>query len=280
MKTVGYFTLIGMVLLLTDISQAAWTKGIFESFEKSLAKSADENIQGMGKMMRSLDETKLTRYANGIEKGSLSETDTIAKLRKIFDGNELPELTNQVKALTGVERHTLVTLMEDSKRIFQMGIEKGIPQETILSAIQKGGDNAILGIRTMKSPEGVADCIRGVDKYGEQFIAFAKQGDEGAVRTLMKHIDDVPTHSIDDILKNPTKYFNADGKPLRAFDNIITNGRKTIKNTAKVGLVVTAIGTIVWACCPNSVFDAVEFILGNLLRIFCDISNGAYAGEY
>lgn len=251
-------------------ASAALPKRLLDSLVTSMSKSADEGLQGAQKLFRSmnLDDVKWQKYVDELGTGGLTEAEALAKMRGLLDVTELPPgFSDQLKTLTRVERQTMVSLLEDSKRIFKVGTEQGVKPETIFRAVEQGGPDAVLGLRSMTSPEGMVDCIHGFDRFGDRFAAFAKQGDEGAVRSLMKQADEVSQlkkAQIDDILSNPVKYFDEMGNPTRAFDELVgsvkpvkTGARVTAKQVMAGGIVAS----VVYALCPDEAFDTLESFL-------------------
>lgn len=243
-------------------------KQLLESVGEAMGKSSDEAVQNLSKTLKHLDfkDIHWEKFAKGVDHGMPDAT-----LLKRFQGlGDLGE--DAMKQLSGMkqgEKVLLLTILEDSKNLFRVGVDA----ETVIKAVKNGGPDTLLAARQMKSTEGGADCIRGFEKYGEGFESVVRQGDESVVRSLMRHTDDLdklPKHQLDDILKTPTKYFDAKGKSLKAFDDLVKPKPKDwssgFKQAAKKSAIVAAAAGVLYCLCPDSVFDIFPEPFPSMLR--------------
>src|SRR5690606_35616285 len=92
-------------------------------------------------------------------------------------------------------------------------------------------------------------------------------GDEAAVRALNEHWDKVkklPRSAQDDLLANPAKYIDANGKLTRHGDELLRGGRLSGESGtkgggwARKGLIASVVSAVAFALTPDSILDVLD----------------------
>lgn len=192
---------------------------------KHLSHSTDEVAQSTGRILKKVvgdtdDGLEAATKRIGVGKAA-STDDVLLKLKKLGVNGDLTALTKELNSLSPSVRSALAQLVDDSRRILS---DSGMPADTVIRSLEKGGPDAIFEARKMRSPESLRACLNGFDEYGESFAGFAKKADDLGVRKfdeLKPELKRLPKNKLDDILKNPVKYFDANGRPLSALDDLL-----------------------------------------------------------
>ena len=192
---------------------------------KHLSHSSDEMAQSTGRILKKVvgdTDDGLEAAAKRIPVGKAASTDDVLlKLKKLGVNGDLTALTKELNSLSPSVRSALAQLVDDSRRILS---DSGMSADTVMRSLEKGGPDAIFEARKMRSPESLRACLNGFDEYGESFAEFAKKADDLGVRKfdeLKPELKRLPKNKLDDILKNPVKYFDANGRPLSTLDDLL-----------------------------------------------------------
>ena len=132
-----------------------------------------------------------------------------------------------------------------------------------MRSLEKGGPDAIFEARKMRSPESLRACLNGFDEYGESFAEFAKKADDLGVRKfdeLKPELKRLPKNKLDDILKNPVKYFDANGRPLSALDDLL-------KSVPKVS-VFERMGQIIYWTKNVVVVGGMVYVADQFIKVY------------
>ena len=239
--------LIWVVALST--AEAASLKGVL----KQLSNSTDEFAQNTARILKkaageSDDGLEAAAKRIGAE-GAATTDDVLMRLKNLGVNGDLSALAKELDSLGPSARSALVRLVDDSRRILS---ESGMSADEVIRSLEKGGPDAIFEARKMRSPESLRACLNGFDEYGESFAEFARKADDVGVRKfdeLKPQLNRLSKNKLDDILKNPAKYFSANGRPLSALDDLLQSMPKPSfferiggYRFAKDGVVVVGIG--------------------------------------
>jgi hypothetical protein len=116
-------------------------------------------------------------------------------------------------SLPAKQRDAATLLLLQAPRLIPALKRSGMGSQDLLSALHKGSDQALLGLRRLKSDEAGAAYVRGVNAHGERFVAFARKADEPGVTWFARHSEELTPRQLDEVLANPTKYLDNTGKP-------------------------------------------------------------------
>lgn len=278
------------VILTVGSAEAASLKSILNQLLEIAAKASkqadqtDEGVQALlRRLARSSDDFALDEVVKKLKLQDASVDEALKVLSKVgIRANE--ELHAFVKGLDDPSRNALVALIRESSDLFERASKAGVRGEEFLEAIDKGGAYGLLACRQMQSEDGFKAVVRGTREFGSDFVTFVRKGDEPAVRTLMKdeNLESVRRAwndpklkaDVEDVFKNPTKYFDKVGKPTKAWDELIERLRRPggIRQKAYdwtravltrawqvlAAVVATGLSTIKWAI-PVAWQGAVAF---------------------
>jgi len=223
-------------LAIASSADAASPKAILKMF----GNSSDEALQGTNLILKRAIGDSGEGLENVIKKmptGTASTDDVISSLKKLGSLDDLPLLTKELDSLTPAMRSALMQLVSDSRRIVSNGVASGMTVDHVVRALEKAGPESVFVARSMRSPESLQACLKGFDEYGEKFSDFARRADDAGVSTfeeLKPKLVQLPKDKLDDILKNPTKYFDSNGRPIRALEDLLSK-RPTTSMLGRVG---------------------------------------------
>jgi len=241
-----------VVLSFRTVAEAKPIPSLMARMGESLGKASDEATRSAGKVVQHIGaqgDQAVERTLRGLanpKKPPMSTTAALASLEKAGIHDVTGDLRKALESFDGLGRRNLTELLQQSKRAVAVGVQSGLKADDVVKALQKGGPESVVAIRTMKDSESVVQCLKGFDKFGEPFTNFVKKGDEAAVKGLAEHwdeLDKLPKAKIDDLLARPTKYFDELGKPTSEFrkmmDSIGTGGRGAAgRGWAKNGVIL------------------------------------------
>ena len=231
---------------------------------KHLSHSSDEMAQSTGRILKKVvgdTDDGLEAAAKRIPVGKAASTDDVLlKLKKLGVNGDLTALTKELNSLSPSVRSALAQLVDDSRRILS---DSGMSADTVMRSLEKGGPDAIFEARKMRSPESLRACLNGFDEYGESFAEFAKKADDLGVRKfdeLKPELKRLPKNKLDDILKNPVKYFDANGRPLSALDDLL-------KSVPKVS-VFERMGQIIYWTKNVVVVGGMVYVADQFIKVY------------
>lgn len=231
---------------------------------KHLSHSSDEMAQSTGRILKKVvgdTDDGLEAAAKRIPVGKAASTDDVLlKLKKLGVNGDLTALTKELNSLSPTVRSALAQLVDDSRRILS---DSGMSADTVMRSLEKGGPDAIFEARKMRSPESLRACLNGFDEYGESFAEFAKKADDLGVRKfdeLKPELKRLPKNKLDDILKNPVKYFDANGRPLSALDDLL-------KSVPKVS-VFERMGQIIYWTKNVVVVGGMVYVADQFIKVY------------
>jgi hypothetical protein len=253
------------ILVPSQVS-AASAGSALKAVAEQLSKSGDEVASSIGKAASNLannGDDVLKRLGRTSDSAVVpASADIVSQLRRLGLEDASGQWAKQFDAMDAAARKGFATFLEQSRRVFEVGKKLEISPDSVLRSLDNGGPEALLAVRSMKSAEGVRDCLKGFDEFGPDFVEFACKGDEAAVIAAMKRADEIKRLAkadIDDLLKNPAKHFDPDGKPRRAFDDLLT---RTARSKFTIGGIAAA---TVYFLTPDGVGDALNRLFGGSL---------------
>jgi len=223
--TLSLFALAGSLVLARPCEGGPLGSALREISKRAI-RSSDEATQAVPKVLEHLarrGDEGLERLAKGLGqgKGGMTAGEAIGALRKLNIDDTAGDLAKYLDRLDHIGRRAVVDTAEQCRRVIELGVKGGRKVDDIVQSLGKGGPEGLLAVRTLENPEAVAHCLKGFDEYGEAFADFVKKtSSDEAVNTLGKHWDDLrkaDPRLREDILRNPHKYFDVDGKPKPEF---------------------------------------------------------------
>lgn len=281
--------LIAMVVLASPVSsiEAASLKGILRQLAEMTAKEAkhgDDAVRGVLKRLAENEDEMLAQIAKELNPRPVTSAELMAALAKV-GMKSTDEVQDFIKNLDETSRSALAALIRESDDLLTRAAKTGLAGNEVLEAIDKAGPSALLACRQMQSEDGLKAVVRGTREFGSDFVTFVRKADEPAVRTLMKDEnlemirrawnDPKLKADVEDVFKNPTKYFDKVGKPTKAWDELIErlrrpggigqkayDGMRAVSRTRAwqvlAAVVATGLSTIKWAI-PVALEGAVAF---------------------
>ena len=247
---------------------------------RAMADSPDEAARGasrvLGRLAGSGDEAlehagrELADEAGGAAKTAAA----LDALRRLEPPGGTSSLPRQLDELGAAGRRSLAAIVRQSQRVAAAGLRRGIDPEDLARSLEKGGPDALVTVRAMRSDEGIAACLDGYRRYGGRFTDFARKGDEGAAKWLAAHADGLEPRQIDELLSNPARYLDAEGRLTRAGEALVQAGGRGRGPAPRVGadpgrrlgrwgrrgMTVAVVGGLL--ALPDRAIDAVRYVLG------------------
>jgi|GEM_PF-6976604 len=266
--------LVALLLALIPADQANATalSSAVKQASRAMAKSSDEAVATTGRALeaigRSSDEVlqSMLRQMDVLDDVAASADDVAARL--VGAGLSDDAAQGLVRSLDDAGRRALVGLLDESSNLVRAASRAGVSADTVVGALTRGGDDALPILRSMSSPEATSACLRGMERFGEQFANFARQGDEAVVAAAGRNLDELaqlPAKTLDDVFQNPAKYFDINGRPLKAMDDLLVGisegaGRGVkkplgLRAMVKTGVLGTVIASAGIALCPDEWID-------------------------
>ncbi|MCS7306285.1 MAG: hypothetical protein NZ602_14400 [Thermoguttaceae bacterium] len=227
------------------VAEAASLRRLVKVLSEGISEQSDEAAQRFGKLLDTIaqhsDETlsqvgkKLGRAQNADE--------AIARLLKI--GVPISdELQMAIRNMDDVTRKALVGLLDETGTLLERWSKLGRSFDELLPAMEKAGPDLLYACRQMQSDEAFDTVVRGVREFGSQFVDFARKGDEQSVLQLSKHWDELKRAwedpqfkpQLEDLFKNPVKYFDEFGKPTKHWDELLAQLRAVSQPTPPGGI--------------------------------------------
>lgn len=228
-----------LLTMTTSSAHAGSLANLLKTITKNVAKSSDETVQ---RSVRLLDELAthsddlLRQTGTGLHPGASSVDEVLESLAR--SGIEVTEdVRLAIAGLDDAARGALVGLLEESSQVLQRCAKVGLSADDLVDSLRKGGPDLLLACRQMQTDDGLQAVVEGTRRFGGEFVAFARKGDEAAVRQvkaelpLLGHAWDDPKLKplVDDLLANPTKYIDEAGKPTKAWDELLGGLRKSLR---------------------------------------------------
>lgn len=189
-----------------------------------LGNSSDEMASAAGRLFKEAaqqSDEALAKLAREIGTGG-GVPDLAAALRKAG----IPDADALARQFADADPDTLklVTgIIEHCGKAIDSVVKGGGNAGEAIAKIIAGGPNALAAIRLLDDPARIRQCLDGFAKHGDEFASFVIKGGDEALPFYAKYADEIAAASrknLDDLFRNPTKYFDEFGKPTKAFDDL------------------------------------------------------------
>lgn len=192
----------------------------------ALGKQSDESLAAAGKSLNA-KPSSLDEAVDALRRAGVQDSDSFR--------SALSEMDN-------VQRGVIKELVATSRQVVERADSLGRGVDDVIAVA--GHQEGIAVLRMMQRDEAFAAVLEGQKRFGSEFVEFAKRVDEPGVVGASRRFDELEElrktapDKFDDIMKNPTKYFDEAGKPTKALDELLASVRKSgvPKGAAGMGL--------------------------------------------
>jgi len=216
-------------------AEAAGFRSLLKSLSESLVKQSDEVSTKMGKLLNTLQnhtDEALAQVGKELHRPSATD-EVLARLGKM--GFPISEsLRKSIHELDDVSRGALLGLVEQSGELIQRWGKLGRSFDDIAEAVQKCGPDVLYVCRQMQTDQALETVVRGTREIGPEFVSFARKADTKTVSRISEHLEELKRAwqdpelkpHLDELWKNPVKYFDELGQPTKHFEELIARIRK------------------------------------------------------